>query len=566
VSKLIAFLFSYSPRMIIMAIITSVIAGLANSALLALIHQALSDFEEVDMKLVGYFIAMGLLLPLMSVASSILLTVLSQDSVFDLRLHLSRRILAAPLRELEQQGGNKLLTALTNDIMAITAALSQFASFVMNGAIVASCVGYLLWLYWPAGVGVFVASLMGVGIFFLVRNKAQKGFDRARVEADDMYYHYKALTDGTKELKIHRERRESFITGPLFETAASYRGNIIEGSAYYAVASSIAQLLFFVSIGLCVFLLPSLVPDVPAATVTGYTLILLFMIGPLNGITAIIPALAKAVISLKKIEDLGISLENITTEEISHADPPRSFELLEFDAITHTFHREKEDQSFTLGPISLSFTPGEMVFLVGGNGSGKTTLAKLITGLYTPESGSVRVDGQTVTDVTRDQLRQYFSVIFTDFYLFDTFLGIEEATVLEKAEEYLEQLQLDHKVKIVDGRLDTLDLSQGQRKRLSLLTAYLEDRPLYLFDEWAADQDPLFKSFFYLTLLPELKSRGKTLIVISHDDHYYHVADRIIKLDYGQLEFDLPREEALAQNHADFVQIADKSPHRQYRR
>ena len=117
-------------------------------------------------------------------------------------------------------------------------------------------------------------------------------------------------------------------------------------------------------------------------------------------------------------------------------------------------------------------------------------------------------------------------------------LGIDPSKIDERARAYLKRLQLNHKVQIEEGGLSTLDLSQGQRKRLALLTAYMEDRPIYLFDEWAADQDPIFKETFYLTLLPELKARGKTIIVISHDDHYYHIADRVIKLDYGQLEYD----------------------------
>jgi putative ATP-binding cassette transporter len=70
------------------------------------------------------------------------------------------------------------------------------------------------------------------------------------------------------------------------------------------------------------------------------------------------------------------------------------------------------------------------------------------------------------------------------------------------------------------------------------LTAYLEDRPIYVFDEWAADQDPQFKEIFYFELLARLKAAGKTAIVISHDDRYYHVADRVVKLNYGLIEFD----------------------------
>ena len=179
--------------------------------------------------------------------------------------------------------------------------------------------------------------------------------------------------------------------------------------------------------------------------------------------------------------------------------------------------------------------PGELVFLVGGNGSGKSTLAKIITGLYAPESGEIRLDGKRITDANRDDYRQLFSAVFGDFYLFENLLGLGDGNLDGQAREYLEHLHLDHKVKIRNGELSTTSVSQGQRKRLALLTAYLEDRPFYMFDEWASDQDPYFKNVFYTRLLPELKARGKAVLVISHDDKYFDAADRVIKLDYGKL-------------------------------
>jgi putative ATP-binding cassette transporter len=143
-----------------------------------------------------------------------------------------------------------------------------------------------------------------------------------------------------------------------------------------------------------------------------------------------------------------------------------------------------------------------------------------------------------VTDENRDWYRQHFTVVFSDFFLFDSLLGLEAPQLDDKAREYLVKLQLNHKLEVKEGVLSTTQLSQGQRKRLALLTAYLEDRSIYLFDEWAADQDPTFKQLFYHSVLPELKARGKTVIVISHDDHYYDVADRLIKLEDGKLEYD----------------------------
>ncbi|AEA65965.1 cyclic peptide transporter (plasmid) [Burkholderia gladioli BSR3] len=209
-----------------------------------------------------------------------------------------------------------------------------------------------------------------------------------------------------------------------------------------------------------------------------------------------------------------------------------AFARIMLDGVTHRYVRDGE--AFTLGPIALSFVPGETVFLIGGNGSGKTTLAKLITGLYAPEGGRILLDGEPVDAASRERYRHLFSAVFGDFFLFERLFGIDAAS-RQRAHALLNALQLSHKVAVDGAAFSTLDLSQGQRKRLALLVAYLEDRPFYVLDEWAADQDPLFRDVFYRQLLPELKARGKTVLVISHDDRYFSLGDRNVKLDYGRI-------------------------------
>ncbi|MDD5036083.1 MAG: ATP-binding cassette domain-containing protein [Methylococcaceae bacterium] len=187
----------------------------------------------------------------------------------------------------------------------------------------------------------------------------------------------------------------------------------------------------------------------------------------------------------------------------------------------YSYHGEEKRFEFTLGPLNLIIHPGELVFLIGGNGSGKSTLALLMVGLYRPESGIIRLDGETITEDKIEKYRQHFSAVFFDFFLFESLLGFDKLGIDEQVQEYLKLLDLDHKVTIKGGKFSTLGLSQGQRKRLALLVAYLEDRPFYVFDEWAADQDPVFKKIFYGEILASLKSRGKTVIVITHDDAYF---------------------------------------------
>src|SRR5690606_22888216 len=208
---------------------------------------------------------------------------------------------------------------------------------------------------------------------------------------------------------------------------------------------------------------------------------------------------------------------------------------LRLQGVTHRYFHESADELFALGPVNLNFAPGQIHFLVGGNGSGKTSLAKLIVGLYRPEEGQVLLNGQPVGDEGRDAYRQHFSAIFSDFHLFEQLLDAPGAELDAKGNALLAKLHLQHKVQVRQGAFTTRALSQGQRKRLALVVAYLEDRPFLVFDEWAADQDPLFKDVFYRTLLPELKAMGKTVLVISHDERYFDVADRLIRMENGQV-------------------------------
>jgi putative ATP-binding cassette transporter len=303
------------------------------------------------------------------------------------------------------------------------------------------------------------------------------------------------------------------------------------------VAQNWNQLLFLGLIGLILFLLPRMESVGPQA-MTGYIIATLYLMGPLAGLLGSLSVFSRANVSLRKVEQLGLALtaqpsDNRVAGRRQLASDP--FESLELAQVRHHYYREHEDDHFELGPIDLTLAPRELVFLIGGNGSGKSTLAKVITGLYPPAGGEIRLNGTLIGDHNRDDYRQCFSTVFSDYFLFDRIVAAGGADADRRAREYLERLHLEHKVSIRDGVFSTTQLSQGQRKRLALLCAYIEDRPFYLFDEWASDQDPLFKEVFYTRLLPDLRSLGKSVLVITHDDRYFGCADRLIKLDYGRI-------------------------------
>jgi putative ATP-binding cassette transporter len=521
--------------MITFVIVTSVIGGLANTSVLAVLNRALSGIGSVATALMWLFATLAVFATVNKALSKILLVRLYTGTIFNLRLEMSQQILKAPLRDLEKLGSHRMMTAFTEDTMIITNALIQFPSFCTNAVIVVGCLVYMLWLSWLLFLVVMGCAALGVLTYHFMEKRATRSFRIARESTAQLMKQFRGLVDGNKELKLHRQRRKEFFAEGIESIAANVARHRIRATTSYALAENTGEILIFVAIGLLVFVIAPL-KGMTAHVLTGYIIAILYMTTPLQFILNTYGLAGQAEASIDKVEELKKSLASRITEveATPSSDRITSWDSLEIQGATHAYHREKENSVFTLGPINLSVKAGEMLFVTGGNGSGKTTLVKMLCGLYAPESGSIVLNGKPVTDDNRDLYRQYFSVVFSDFYLFEKLHGLPKLDTQVK--EYLTRLQLDHKVQVTNGELSTTELSQGQRKRLALLTAYLEDRPIYVFDEWAADQDPQFRDVFYYELLPDLKARGKTVIVVSHDDRYYHVADRLIKLDYGKIQ------------------------------
>jgi putative ATP-binding cassette transporter len=532
--------------MMVLTAAAALVSGACNAGLLAAVNRALNASGGIGTALILAFAALAAGKLVFGYLSQLMLTSFSQTAAAKLRQDLVGKILAVPLRHLEELGTPRIMVSLTDDVSNITQALLGIPLLGVNLAILlggAAYLGYLSWKVLLLLCGFIVLGALG---YRMLINRGFSYLHLAREIEDQLFQHFRGLTEGMKELKLHRNRRGVFLTQNIQSATEDFQKYNVAGEKRFILAQTWSHLLFFILLAGLVFLLPR-TQHVDRHALTGYVITTLYLMGPLAGVLNSFSLFSRANISLQKVQELGITLSEQPAENFAattHAGNG-SFRVLELKGVTHTYQHEAEGHEFVLGPIDLVLPRGEVVFLVGGNGSGKSTLAKIITGLYPPETGEVRLDGVPINDANRDDYRQMFSAVFSDFYLFETLLGMESPNLDRQAQGYLEQLYLHHKVRIQDGRLSTTSLSQGQRKRLALLTAYLEDRTFYLFDEWASDQDPYFKNIFYTQLLPELMARGKTVFVITHDDKYYDLADRLVKLDSGKLVLD-SREEKLA--------------------
>ncbi|MBD6616749.1 cyclic peptide export ABC transporter [Komarekiella sp. 'clone 1'] len=536
--NLIYFLLRSSWGMVAIAIVTGFLSGGSSAGLIALISSAATRSSTSPLTSIAWgFVGLVIVALITSIVSQVMLIRLSQNAILQLRMRLGRQILASELSHLEQLGNPRLLATLTEDVQAVANAVYVIPFLCIDLAMVLGCLLYITWLSWLVFLIVVSLIVVGIGSCQWLLNRGGKLLALAREDQDVLFKHFRTITEGVKELKLNYQRRQVFLTKHLQSTATKFRRHNVDGLTLFATTTSWGKLLFFFAMGFLLFALPYLLTISPQ-TLSGYILTFTYLMLPMDNIVTNLPQLGKANVALQKIESLGLSLAS--RAEVSTVPPTfKSYwHSLQLKGITHTYRTYQEDSNFILGPIDLTLYPQELVFIVGGNGSGKSSLAKLIAGLYIPENGEIWFDKELINQHNREWYRQHFSVVFSDFYLFEELLGLENTNLDTQAKNYLQQLQLDHKVKVENGQFSTTALSQGQRKRLALLTAYLEDRPIYLFDEWAADQDPVFKEIFYTQLLPELRERGKTVLAISHDDRYFHLADRIVKLEYGKVEFD----------------------------
>lgn len=533
---MLKYLIKQSKPLLLSASFISILHGMGSVYLLAQISAALTatHFDRSEAAII--FAATALCVMFGYMIGAILFERLGQRAQSDLRGFIAQRVLEADYRQLEQLGAARIQSALSEHCTRVAEFFVSFPIILTNAIIVIGCLAYLAFLSWQ----VFLLAVLVIGLgslgYHLAHLRAIRHLDIAAKEQDNLFSYFRSLTDGAKELRLNRDKRTAFYDGVLKRSIERVRKERTFGMSIFVASASWGNFLIYAFIGMVLFLLIGDVPD-RTLIMTGYALVFVYMVGPLEALLLNIPRANLAQVSARRIEEIT-HLMCSSEPQVEKVELP-SLKSILLHGVLHRYYHEQKDEMFTLGPIDLQFHPGEITFLVGGNGSGKTTLAKLLVGLYPPEEGSITLNGQIIDDANRDYYRQFFTTIFSDFHLFDRLLEANHDNELDqRGNALLAKLHLQHKVKVENGAFSSLTLSQGQRKRLALVVAYLENRPFLVFDEWAADQDPVFKEIFYHELLPELRAMGKTVLVISHDDRYFHLADRLIRMENGQLTFD----------------------------
>ncbi len=521
------------PAAFALMLLLTLLSGGLGIGILAYINHYLLGGHGREAWALGLFLLLVLLYLASATWAQIVLARIGHGFVYTMQADLVKRILDTPQARLQLIGKPRLLASLGNDIRTLSIAFARLPELVQGLLFVIACSLYLLWLSTQlfALIAGLLAAMMALSHWAVQRHYHY--FAAKRRGEDILYRHYQTTLDGHKELALNRYRAERLFRHDFLPAAAQKRDDHVRADAYHVFALNWGNSVMLAIVGL-VFYLALYHQWASAAEAAVISMTVLFMRAPLLSVIGSLPTLMQSRVALEVLD--GFALPPTNSDFHAGEMLPPNWQTIRLQDVGYHYP-EQGGRTFRLHPVNLTLHRGECVFLVGGNGSGKSTLSMLLCGLYPPSSGQIWLDNIPITEPRLDRYRQLFASVFTEFYLFDRLLdGHGDDAEAEQIDTWLARLQLSDKVRIQAGQILNPQLSQGQRKRLGLMLAALENRSLLILDEWAADQDPHFRRLFYEQLLPLLRAEGATIFAISHDDQYFHHADRILEMRDGHLQ------------------------------
>lgn len=446
------------------------------------------------------------------------------------------RIANAPLVAIERIGLPRLSNTINADLPSLVTGAQVAPTILMNCITLSGMLVFVVYLNVEVFWFVVKCIVFGVLSHEAILLLTQRYFVRAAHVNETLQSAVHGLIDGFKELKLDCVKRAAYFDQILLQRETALLRAQQGGMAAQSAASNYGEMLSFMVIGAIIFLF-SARHAVSNENLLAITMTLLYMGAPIGALVRIAPELKRSTIALGRIRAVIAELPpELPAERPEQRPAPAApWQRVRFEGVgyRHPSPITGEAAGFQVGPINVEFARGEITFIAGGNGSGKSTLSKLLTLHYHPANGHIHFGDVRIDAANLNAYRRQVGAVYSDYHLFDRIFSDQPRE--QEVTHYLRLLQLERKVAYVAGRFSTLALSDGQRRRMALLAALIEDKELYLFDEWAADQDPVFKHAFYREILPSLRARGKAVVAITHDERYFDLADKLIMMADGQV-------------------------------
>jgi len=534
--KILKLLRKGSTGFLIGAIATGAASGLFLTLMIRMIHQSLLVEAPDPVRFLGFYLIIWALFVVCTTSATVLTSSMAHKALYRLREWVTDHILDLSYRKAEGRGA-EYFPILTEDIQTISYTIYRIPAITTASATVIGCFVYMMYLSWSITLGIVLLFGVIFGVMSALGRRAQHYGKQARDQYDKMYRFFEDLVYGLKELKLNpylRNHYRNTVFPPMIQAHQQLK---LKENILFNFSIRTVEILFFPALGVLVYGILMYQIASPSAF-SGVLTVLLFMLSPLSTMANFAGEYKAMQVSMDRLDILEKEITIDTERAISKRDlSPFTGEIgnpiLEFDAVEVSYKRDDGQTNFRLGPVFASIPAGQITFITGDNGSGKSTFAKVLTGLYQPENGKIRYNGQEITPETVASYRSRFSSVFSDFHLFSDLAP--ETAGGERLSAWIQRFGIGNVVHVDGNKITTTRLSQGQRERLAFAFACSYPSEIVVLDEVSSNQDAGFRNTIYHEILPELKSAGKTVIVITHDERYFDVAESMLKFEHGKL-------------------------------
>jgi putative pyoverdin transport system ATP-binding/permease protein len=531
-ASLVRFLWQHAPvRLKYLLIALALVAGLTRDMVMVVINQAAGSAPAHALQVwLPLFVLILAGFVAASYSYQVMTTAVTTEVINRVRARLIDKLLAVQPTVVESYERGTLYHIMTTDVAIVAGTTTTLLSLLPLFVFLTVAIPQLFYYSAVAGLLSVLVMLGGVLVYYRQQQSmASLGMDARKLEVT-YFENVSELLDGHRELRLNQARRGDFMAA-LTRGLAQLRHALISVSKIYETGEAGVSLLKFVLLSGIVFLVPALFQTDARVTFSVLTLVL-FCMNPFEQLVSSYPTIIGSMVSYLRIEDLDTHLKTLAKDGDT-AGSGEPFQSLVLKGVTAS-HGPEGAQGFVLGPIDLDIRRGDIVFLVGDNGSGKTTLLNLIAGLHDPKSGEITLNGRPLEKRGMGSYRAGISAIFAKYHVFRTLFGLGHIHDRDVSATII-KVNLSGQTGVIKGVFTRMELSAGQKRRLALAVSLLENRDILILDEFVQDQDPNQRAFLFEQLLPELKEKGKTIILSTHDLAWTKACDKLVRLENGKI-------------------------------
>ena len=455
-----------------------------------------------------------------------------------LRIKMSEKIAKIPIKVIDSTPNGEFISRMTHDVSVMGGSIHDIFGVVINGVIQLVMISVIIFTEEPImAVAVIVFVPLSLVLSAILASRSEKHFDKSRAESGKLYSICEenlSCFDAVKIFSIEKSQNRKYGEVTRRYAEASRKGYFASG-----LVSPIVGLINNLSyVAICVigsYLVIS--GRVNVGALVAFIMYTKLFSGPLESIANGMSMIQSTIASARRVYEY---LDGEEMDELPCEGGRSVRGEVEFVDVSFSYTEDKP----LIEHLDLHVRPGEKVAIVGPTGGGKTTIVNILMRFYDPKSGTVLVDGQDITAMSRTDVREMFGMVLQDTILFsgtvyDNIAYGKEGATREEVMEAARKAHIDSFIDALPKGYDTeineesTNVSAGQKQLLTIARAYLSNRPILILDEATSNVDTRTELLIQETM-DELM-RGRTAFVIAHRLSTIENADVILVVDHGHI-------------------------------